>query len=122
MRIIKFRGLRVDGRGWISGFYYEHNKRHSIIENTVEFFSIQVTPESVGQFTGLQDKNGVDIYEGDNIKVCNNKNGLLTVVFVNEYVGGWVLIHESTKNKLSLGARKQNNIEVIGNIHETKTN
>jgi uncharacterized phage protein (TIGR01671 family) len=70
------------------------------------------------QFTGLQDKNGVDIYEGDNIRVCDNKNGLLTVVFVNEYVGGWVLIHESTKNKLSLGARKSNTIEVIGNIHE----
>ena len=72
----------------------------------------------VRQFTGLQDKNGVDIYEGDNIRVCDNKNGLLTVVFVNEYVGGWVLIHESTKNKLSLGARKSNTIEVIGNIHE----
>jgi uncharacterized phage protein (TIGR01671 family) len=70
------------------------------------------------QFTGLQDRNGVDIYEGDNIRVCDNKNGLLTVVFVNEYVGGWVLIHESTKNKLSLGARKSNTIEVIGNIHE----
>jgi uncharacterized phage protein (TIGR01671 family) len=87
-----------------NNFYHEDN------ENIDRVFE---------QFTGLQDKNGVDIYEGDNIRVCDNKNGLLTVVFVNEYVGGWVLIHESTKNKLSLGARKSNTIEVIGNIHQS---
>ena len=117
MRTIKFRGLRVDGKGWVYG---------SLNTNNMNVFEIlqsdggdwDVKPETVGQFTGLQDKNGVDIYEGDNIRVCDNKNGLLTVVFVNEYVGGWVLIHESTKNKLSLGARKSNTIEVIGNIHE----
>jgi len=108
MRTIKFRVWSRLRSNWVNpvlditnNFYYEDN------ENRV-----------FEQFTGLQDKNGVDIYEGDNIRVCDNKNGLLTVVFVNEYVGGWVLIHESTKNKLSLGARKSNTIEVIGNIHE----
>jgi len=102
MRTIKFRVWSRLRSNWVNpvlditnNFYYEDN------ENRV-----------FEQFTGLQDKNGVDIYEGDNIRVCDNKNGLLTVVFVNEYVGGWVLIHESTKNKLSLGARKSNTIEV----------
>ena len=102
MRTIKFRVWSRLRSNWVNpvlditkNFYHEDN------ENRV-----------FEQFTGLQDKNGVDIYEGDNIRVCDNKNGLLTVVFVNEYVGGWVLIHESTKNKLSLGARKSNTIEV----------
>ena len=125
MKTIKFRGLRVDGKGWVYGNYIEKIKPTEV-NNTFwccfihdqALLMYEVIPESVGQFTGLQDKNGVDIYEGDNIRVCDNKNGLLTVVFVNEYVGGWVLIHESTKNKLSLGARKSNTIEVIGNIHE----
>jgi len=131
MKTIKFKGLRLDGKGWVYGDFINsleygamimltaHCGGNSFDEAPSDYQdSVQVIPESVGQFTGLQDKNGVDIYEGDNIRVCDNKNGLLTVVFVNEYVGGWVLIHESTKNKLSLGARKSNTIEVIGNINE----
>jgi uncharacterized phage protein (TIGR01671 family) len=105
MKTIKFRAYHLDD-GMV---YFDFD---SFIKDYHDQYG------NIMQFTGLQDKNGVDIYEGDNIRVCDNKNGLLTVVFVNEYVGGWVLIHESTKNKLSLGARKSNTIEVIGNIHE----
>jgi uncharacterized phage protein (TIGR01671 family) len=118
MREIKFRGLRVDGAGWVYGYYLVKAEKH-IIWSREDIQQFYVKPKSVGQFTGLQDKNGVDIYEGDKIEVCNNKNCFLTVVFVNEYVGGLVLIHESTKHKLSLGARKQSEIEVIGNIHQS---
>jgi len=70
------------------------------------------------QFTGLTDKNGTEIYEGDVICVSNNRNGFFQVVFVNAYVGGWVLKHDDDHDLLSLGARKQDDIEVIGNIHE----
>ena len=123
MRTIRFRGLRVYGKEWVYGSLINFKNKQYDIDIisilVVGGLKYEVKPETVGQFTGLQDKNGVDIYEGDNIRVCDNKNGLLTVVFVNEYVGGWVLIHESTKNKLSLGARKSNTIEVIGNIHQS---
>lgn len=70
------------------------------------------------QFTGLTDKNGKEIYEGDIVCVRNNQNGFFQVVFVNAYVGGWVLKHDDDHYLLSLGARKQDEIEVIGNIHE----
>ena len=68
------------------------------------------------QFTGLQDKNGVDIYEGDLISLHDNQRGFTKVVFRNAYVGGWLLVRNN--NECSLGARRREDLEVIGNIYQ----
>jgi uncharacterized phage protein (TIGR01671 family) len=118
-REIIFRGKRIDNGEWVEGYlsYSEQCDRYYI---GVSELMHPVNPETAGQYTGLKDKKGVKIFEGDLLRVCKNKNGLLKVEFVNEYVGGWVLTHKSTDQHLSLGARKTNDIEIIGNIHDNK--
>ncbi len=110
VRQIKFRGLRVDGKGWVYGFYIE---RHGISEILQPSGTTPVIPETVGQFTGLLDKNGKDVYEGD--KLQTEKLGFAYVVwddaaFAMKSPGSeaidWVHSSEYTKS------------EVISNIHE----
>ena len=65
MREIKFRAKSVDGY-WVSGDLHLQCKYPHI--HTKERRSVPIDPKTIGQFTGLHDKNGKEIYEGDVIK------------------------------------------------------
>lgn len=69
MREIKFRGKERTGE-WITGGYVQKNGAPHIMAHIVdrgvdEWRAIPVIPATVGQFTGLRDAKGVEIYEGD---------------------------------------------------------
>ena len=61
---IKFKAKRLDGKGWVCGYFYEENDNTYIIENRQKESKLnrnityQVDPSTVCQFTGLKDGNG----------------------------------------------------------------
>jgi len=110
MREIKFRGKTVYGNSWFQGlltkdslglYYISRNGRYE-----------QVISESIGQYTGLKDKNGNEIYEGDTLKV-NGYNTPLSVVF---RFGAFLLVNQFSECDL---AAFSDCSEIIGNVYDT---
>lgn len=119
-REIIFRGKRVANDKWVEGdliqIFYRKEQKY-IRRGEEEYW---VDDNTVGQFTGLRDKNGVKIFEGDLI-ICNGGEKPLAVTYYN---GCWVCIPTKKYPNVSADYRhrlefdSEIEYEVVGNIYE----
>ena len=76
MREILFRGKRPGNGEWAHGFLVKMFGAYHIIDKDDENTAYEVIPETVGQYTGLKDKNGNRIFEGDILHIAKIADGL----------------------------------------------
>lgn len=121
MREILFRGKRVGFNEWIEGYYFQR-KNNECVEGFVAAQMSEcaaefkpVYPETVGQYTGLTDKNGKKIFEGDIVSGFFNHEKVVGYIFYGSDASFFI----QRDGLFGIGLNNASDwLEVIGNIHD----
>ena len=125
MREILFRGKRLDNGAWETGSLVIvrmdcHDAQYYIADKMTGYHT-PVDPSTVGQYTGMKDKNGERIFEWDVAKVLQGKDKDIAYV---GFENGAFMLYPKTGNiyERTLWEYWYNDwdVEVIGNIHDNK--
>ena len=127
-REILFRGKRVDNGEWIEDNYNLLEIGSNLVPIIIPFqnlvkammsdvFMYQVDLSTVGQYTGLTDKNGVKIFEGD-VCIFQNVFSSKPHIGVVRYYANAKPISDDGQYSVDLAECNPEDLEVIGNIHD----
>lgn len=132
MREILFRGKKVDNGEWVEGnfidpcniVWMEKGFDKVLQREDMITFDEPVRPETVGQYTGLTDKNGKKIFEGDIIKEISMRFSTMEIeecFFAVEWCDfdfSYRLIRRFDNGERTTILTRQGDYEIIGNIHD----